>query len=188
MGDPPSLNSEFTTGFPASKYMYELVFALSETFTRPLHEALFTPTAGLQAGAHTSASEQSRLRPWPSAAIWRACGTILGLSHEVRLHRTPVAGVIFNLCQQRSTRVRLGPLGRRHIAMRHIAMRLRTGGGIDIGPFTCARGARNRSWLLMTQTLMQRPTPLVHFWCSPSSLLPAPAQCVGRRPRRQSEH
>ena len=82
MGDPPSLNSEFTTGFPASKYMYELVFALSETFTRPLHEALFTPTAGLQAGAHTSASEQSRLRPWPSAAIWRACGSTARLRRD----------------------------------------------------------------------------------------------------------
>ena len=79
LGDPPSLNSEFTTGFPTSKYMYKLVFALSETFTRPLHDALFTPTAGLQDPAHTSASEQSRLRPWPSAAIWRACGATLGL-------------------------------------------------------------------------------------------------------------
>ena len=55
MGDPPSSKSELTTGFSASKYMYKLVFTLSETFTRPLHEAIFTPTAGcsLQAGAHT---------------------------------------------------------------------------------------------------------------------------------------
>ena len=67
MGVPPSLKSEFTTGFPISEYMYKLVLTLSETFTRRLHEALFTPTAGCRAPAHTSASEQSRLRPWPSA-------------------------------------------------------------------------------------------------------------------------
>ena len=53
LGDPPSLNSEFTTGLPASKYMYELVFALSETFTRPLHEAMFHTDRWLQDPAHT---------------------------------------------------------------------------------------------------------------------------------------
>ena len=62
--------------------MYKLVFTLSETFARRLHEAMFTPTAGCRARAHTSASGQSRPRPWPSAAIWRACGAILGLSPE----------------------------------------------------------------------------------------------------------
>ena len=50
MGVPPSLKSEFTTGFPTSKYMYKLVLTLSETFTRRLHEALFTPTAGRAGG------------------------------------------------------------------------------------------------------------------------------------------
>ena len=53
LGDPPSSKSEFTTGFPVAKYMYKLVFKLSETFTRPLHEAMFTPTTGCRAGAHT---------------------------------------------------------------------------------------------------------------------------------------
>jgi hypothetical protein len=33
LGDPPSLNSEFTTGFPVAKYMYKPVFTLSETFS-----------------------------------------------------------------------------------------------------------------------------------------------------------
>ena len=121
MGIPPSLKSESTTSFPTSEYMYELVLTLSETFTRPLHGALFTPalaspylpmyvlpcvyvaagtrvllrftpTAGCRRALTTSASEQSRLRPWPSAAIWRACGTILGLSHEGRLHGGPARG------------------------------------------------------------------------------------------------
>ena len=77
---------------PNAKFVIGRTIALSETFTRPLHEALFTPTAGLQAGAHTSASEQSRLRPWPSAAIWRACGAILGLNHEARCHGGPARG------------------------------------------------------------------------------------------------
>ena len=53
LGDPPSSKSEVTTGFPASKYMYKLVFTLSETFTRPLHEAIFHTDGWLQAGAHT---------------------------------------------------------------------------------------------------------------------------------------
>ena len=53
MGDPPSLNSEFTTGFPALKYMYKLVFTLPETFTRPLHEAMLHRRLVAEAGAHT---------------------------------------------------------------------------------------------------------------------------------------
>ena len=59
MGDPPSSKSEFTTGFPASKYMYKLVFTLYETFTRPLHEAIFTPTACCRRALTPCASEQS---------------------------------------------------------------------------------------------------------------------------------
>ena len=40
-GGPPSLKYEFTTlSFPVAKYMYKLVFMLSETFKRPLHEAM----------------------------------------------------------------------------------------------------------------------------------------------------
>ena len=70
------MNSEFTTGFSNSKYMYKLAFALSETFTRPLHQAMFTPTAHCRRALTPCATEQSRLRPWPSAAIWRACGAI----------------------------------------------------------------------------------------------------------------
>ena len=38
--------------------MYKLVFTLSETFAWRLHEAMFTPTAGCRARAHTSASGQ----------------------------------------------------------------------------------------------------------------------------------
>ena len=90
--DIRSSKSEFTTGFPASKYMYKLVFTLSETFTRPLHEAMFTPTAGCRRALTPCASEQSRLRPRPSAAIWRACDAILGLNHEARCHGRPARG------------------------------------------------------------------------------------------------
>jgi hypothetical protein len=94
LGDPPSLNSEFTTGFPTSKYMYKLGFTLSGTFALPLHEAMFTPTAHCRrAGTHTLCNGAvRRLRPWPSAAIWRACGATLGPNHEARCHGRPARG------------------------------------------------------------------------------------------------
>jgi hypothetical protein len=92
LGDPPSLKSGFTTCFPTSKYMYKPVLTLSETFYRPLHEAMFTPTPCCRRALTPCASEQSRLRPWTSAAIWRACGATLGPNHEARCHGRPARG------------------------------------------------------------------------------------------------
>jgi hypothetical protein len=100
LGDPPSLKSEFTTCFLASKtkYMYKpvsrLLLALSDYLK--LSPGRYTKRCShrswLQRALTPCASEQSRLRPWPSAAIWRACGTTFGLSHEARLHGGPTRG------------------------------------------------------------------------------------------------